>query len=148
MRAFAFAALLALPVSRPDVLPPGRSAVRHELKLTWNDALAGWRFVASPTRGLHGCTEIAPGEPFPFSSKYMTRIYAVPTAAPLPADAELLASSDWPRGAIPVGQVWAVPAGHPLQHVITSLHVRAVQGDTIDLQVLGEQRFGPFGWPL
>ncbi|HEX6811939.1 MAG TPA: hypothetical protein VF384_09990 [Planctomycetota bacterium] len=147
MRAFVLAALLALPSSRPDVLPPGRNPVLHELQLTWN-GLPEWRFLAAPTRGLRGCTEIAPGTPFPFSTKYLTRLYAVPAGARVPADAELLHSSDWPRADIPVDQVWSVPSGHPLHHVITSLHVRGVQGRSVDLQVLGEQRFGPFGLPL
>ena len=148
MRTFALAALLALPASRPDILPPGQAAVRHELQLTWNDDLSSWRFVASPTRGLRGSTVIAPGEPFAFSSKYGTRIYAVPTTASVPADSRLLAEGDWPRADIPVGQVWAVPYGHPLQHVITSLRVRAVHGGTVDLELLGERRFGAFGLPL
>ncbi len=131
----------------PDLLPPGHHAVRHELVLEW-PADAGWRFVASPVRGFGGTTVIAAGEPFDFSGKYGTRIYAVPAAAPLPNGDQRLGDVAWPNAAVPVAEIASVPIGHPLARVVTTVRVTAVRNGTIEFVRTGEQRFDTLGHEL
>ena len=146
MRALAATLCLCLPSSVPDVLMPGYVSARHELVLNWDEGITN-RFVASPTRGFGSFQVIAAGEPFPFSSKYGTRIYAVPADGPVP-DANTLRESTWPNASIPVRQMAAVPLGFPVAHVVTSLRVAGLRDDGFELQVVGEQRFGRFGLPV
>lgn len=132
----------------PDVLPPGHQSVRHELTLRWPSDGEQHVFYASPTRGFGSSHRIVAGEPFPFSSKYGTRIYALPRDAEPPVGHEAWLASPWPRTAPPVAEVSSVPAGQPLARVETALAVRLVRGDTIELEVLGERRFDRSGAPL
>jgi len=131
----------------PDLLPPGHRPVEHRLILDW-PAERDWRFCASPTAGMHGTTAIARGEPFAFSSKYGTRIYALPRGAALPAAAEALAATAWPHGAVPVREVASTAVGSRLARVVTTLRVTAIDGNDIHLAVVREQRFDADGREL
>lgn len=147
VRALVLAICLCLPASAPDMLLPGHTATKHELVLTWDDAVRE-RFVASPGRRLHGSRLLTRGEPFPFSSKYGTRIYAVPADAVLPDAKATLRESTWPSAAIPVREVASVRNGYPVTRVLTTLRVAAVRDDGLELEVIDEQRFGMFDLPI
>lgn len=133
------------PAAMPDLMPPGRKQVRHELVLDWGAVPREQRFVASPIRGFHGSCEIHPGEPFPFSSKYGTRIYAVPSDAAVPPQERIAADCSWPSAAIPVREVASTAAGHPLARVESTLAVRAVRADGLELACTGQRRLDAMG---
>lgn len=129
------------------MIPPGHKDVRHELVLDW-PIDRDWRFVASPTHGFHGAHAVQRGQPFAFSSKYGTRIYALPADAPLPAARERIADVAWPQTGIPVAEVRSVPSGHPLARVVTTLRVVGVDAGTIRLERVGEVRYDAAGREL
>jgi len=132
----------------PDLLPPGHKDVRHELILLWDATALPQKFVASPMRGFHGNVTIRPGEPFPFSSKYGTRIVAAPPGADLPPPAERLADVPWPSAPVPVREVRSIGAGHPLARVETTFRITAVENDTIRFERVAEHRFDAAGREL
>jgi hypothetical protein len=131
----------------PDLLPPGHRPVRHELALEW-PAERDWRFVASPTRGFEDPRLIARGAPFAFSTKYGTKLYALPAGAAVPAEEHDLSDVDWPSCAVPVQQVTSVPRGLPLARIVTTLRVTAIDGRDIRLARVCEQRFDDRGREL
>lgn len=143
MRALLLAALVA--TAMPDILEPGHKAVRHELVLLWDATDTAHTFVASPTHGFHGNLPIRRGEPFRFSTKYGTRIHAVPAAATLPDARERLENAPWPNSPVPVHEVRSVPNGHPLARVETTLQIVRVTADGIDFERVGERRFDAHG---
>jgi hypothetical protein len=141
-------ALLLLP-SAPaparDILLPGNRPVTHELSLEIDEGFAEWRFLASPVAGFRGVTVIESGVPFRFSSKYGTRIYAVPLADEVPERC----STEWAEGrpvTLPgVGEINQISVSSPLARVLTKLRVVEVQGAEIRLEEIGEQRFDASG---
>ncbi len=128
----------------PDVVLPGFRPVAHELVLEASPHFAEFDFFAAPTAGFGGCTRIVPGEPFQFSSKYRTRIYALPKGATCPegyrpasgttAAAEVALAS----GDIPVQDTGSVPAISPVEHVSTTLRIASVADGAIRLEVVDE----------
>lgn len=145
MRAALLALLLLPPAGRPDLLTPGHKNVRHELVLLWDDTAAGQRFVASATRGFHGTHEIRRGEPFRFSTKYGTRIHAVPAATELPTDREQMRAAPWPNTVVPVREVRSIATGHPLHRIETTLRIVRVTAGGIEFERVGERRFDRHG---
>lgn len=147
MRALALAAGLCLSASAPDLLLPGHTPAKHELVLTWDDTVPT-RFIASPERRHWGYRILTRGEPFPFSTKYGTRIYAVPAAAELPDPKSTLRDSPWPSAAIPVRELSSVRAGYPVTRVLTRLRISSLRDDGLELAVVDEQRYGMFDLPV
>jgi hypothetical protein len=127
-----------------DLLPLGHRAVRHELVLQPGPATARWRFVAAPTAGF-GVAAVAAGEPFRFSTKYGTRLWALPPDAPLPARHDEL--RDQPSAALPI-EIGSTPFASPLAHVVTTLELIAVEDSAIRLRVVDERRYDAAGRPL
>jgi len=153
MRALLLALVLIPGTPPPDLLLPGHKSVRHELILDWGEESG--RFIAYPTRGFHGPHEIERGKPFRFSSKYGTKIYAVPADAVFPEDREAATAVAWPRARVPVGEVRSIPASNPLAHVLTTARITAVTANGIEFKILGERRMdgsgneiGNFDWVL
>ena len=139
--------LLLAATTAPDILPPGHKDVRHELVLEWGDDCAQHVFVASPTAGFHGHHEIRRGEPFTFSSKYGTRIYAAPVDAHLPPR-ERVQDTAWPSADVPVREVRSIASGHPLARVETTLRVLQVSAEGIRFEQVSERRFDAHGLEL
>jgi hypothetical protein len=134
--------------SHRDILPPGHKPVVHEIVLEPGLDVAPWRFVAAPSPGLAGMTPIVLGEPFRFSSKYGTAIWA------LPADAELPVRFDRPtmvRFAVCndlVQEVASVPLTSPLARVRTTYRIAGVSEREVCLELVAEQRFDAAGREL
>ena len=138
--------LLLAALALPDILPPGHHAVDHKLVVTAGGVPADMRLVAAPARGLHGVHAVVAGEPFSFSRKYGTRLYLVPAAEPLPKfDAELFGrfakSSTLP-------QIASAPLGSPLHRIVTTWRITSVDGNTIALERVAEEKFDAAGNPL
>lgn len=146
----AFATTLAVlptsaPTPIPDVLLPGHKPVQHELVLEWNAAELQHRFVAFPVRGFGGHTVIEPGQPFSFSSKYGTAIYALPTGTAVPTARQGFQNADWAGTRVPVGEVGSVPIGNPLARLETVLRVTGVGEAGITFEQLRERRLDANG---
>jgi hypothetical protein len=135
-------AVLALAsLAPPDILPPGAKGVRHELVLRADPATAGWRFIASPTHGF-GIAAVTPGEPFRFSTKYGTRLWALPPDAPMPTRHDLLESH--PSAELPL-ELGSTAITNHLARIVTTLELLAIEGTEIRLRVVGEERFDAAG---
>lgn len=147
---FVFLVLASASSAPPDLILPGHKPVRHEVVLDWKDALGAYRFVASPTRGFHGHLLIEPGSPFAFSSKYGTRIWALPVGAALPdaAGVAIARDSTWPNARVPVGEIRSVALGHPLARVVTSLRIVEVRDGVLRFERVGERRYDAHGREL
>jgi hypothetical protein len=137
-----------LPPAAADVLPPGSRGIEHTLVLEPSPWFERLELHAFPTAGFGGATRLAPGEPFTFSSKYGTRIYAFETGtAPeewrLDLDAGNLRDprldAPWfATGEIPVREDDAVPIASPVESVRTTLRIASIEAGTIRLEVVGE----------
>jgi hypothetical protein len=138
----------ALP---PDVILPGERAVRHELVLEDGPLFSQYRFVASPSAGLGGVAQIMPGQPFSFSSKYGTKIWALPLDVPLPKDAPGRGEGarGWPTGAIegriPIAEVRSVPLASRVHRLITTLRVASVGAGGVELQLVAHRQLDQHG---
>ncbi len=124
---------------RADVIPAGHKPVEHVLVLS--EALAnGEILLAAPMRGFHGVQTVVPGEPFSFSSKYGTRLYALPAGAAIPDDLEALRAAAIAAADIPVTQVTSVSLLDPLASIVTTLRVTRTPEGGLSVQVLDEER--------
>ena len=141
------AALLVCPA--PDVLPPGSRRLTHELVLEASPHFETYELFAAPVRGFGGVTHLVTGEPFRFSTKYGTRIYALDKGAEFPDDARVWVGAPPSAaslaqhgvravGAIPVQEQGSAPIGSPVEHVRTHLRVVAVADGEVRLEVVAE----------
>jgi hypothetical protein len=137
--------LLTSITAIPDVILPGHKGVTHELILLWDETDATYRFVAHPVRGLHGHSEIERGVPFTFSSKYGTKIYAVPATAEFPPDREDVLAVEWPGADVPIAEIRSVSKGSPLAHIESTVQVEAVTAKSIEFRFLSERRLDSAG---
>lgn len=128
-----------------DLVLPGTKPVEHRLVLDPGPHGTEWRFLAFPVRGFGGVEHVLPEQPFEFSSKYGTRIYAVRPDETVPErpDAEWITKH--PVGAIPVSEVHAVGLADPLSSVETRLRVDGVDATAVRLSIVGEER--EHAWP-
>jgi len=110
-----------------DVLPPGTRSVRHELVIEPDARLDDWKLVASSELGLGPANLVVqPGEPFRFSAKYRTRLYAVSRSEVIP---EWL-STEWrathASAEPPVAEVHSVVSLSPIESILTTLRVERI----------------------
>jgi len=139
-------ALVCLP-AQADVLMPGTRSVRHELVVESSPALQGVTLVATPLHGFRAGDPIVPGQPFPFSTKYGTRLYAFAPGVAIPQDREALEASALASTDLPVIEETAVPLVSPVTRVLTRLRVTAILERRIELEILGEERLDASGRP-
>lgn len=127
-----------------DVLPAGERAIVHELVLLPSPALSGWTLVAAPSAGFGGHHVVVPGEPFRFSTKYGTQLYACRAEETIP-DA---LSAEWMTAhrptPIPVLETRSVSLLSPLQRLTTRLEVDGIGPTRVSLHVVDEQRVNAF----
>lgn len=131
------ALLFASPL--PDVLAPGTRAIDHELVLEWDEDRFPQQFFAHSSLGP-GTQSIEPGEPFSFSGKYGTRIYAVPEGQQLLLEDSRNPDPRWASAAPPVAEVGAVPVASTLQRIETRIAVAGIEESELQLEILGEDR--------
>ena len=130
-----------------DVLPPWHKPVQHELVLELAPGLPNVRIVAGPLRGFGTFEAVEAGVPFEFSSKYGTRLFAVPADVPLPASL----TADWLEVFPASGgfaEVSSVPVGRPLERVVTTYRVTAIEGRAVATVRVDEARFDSGGHVL
>jgi hypothetical protein len=127
-----FALSLALA---PDLIAPGHKPVQHQLVLEASAHFEQHRFFAEPVHGFSGFQEIRPGEPFDFSSKYSTRIFALPRDVTPDAGAKV-ASLAVASGNIPVSETSSVVVTSPVERVETRLKLVRVENGVLELAVV------------
>jgi hypothetical protein len=128
-----------------DLIPPGQRPIVHELVLAEGPAWEDWGFLASPVRGFGGVTVIRPGEPFRFSGKYGTRIYAYRAGEAPPAELTDAWKAEHPSARPPVEHVGFVALTSPLTRLEHTLAVEAVAPDALRLAVVEQHRV--HAWP-
>lgn len=141
------AILLCTPshVTLADLLPPGHKAVDHYLIFTSSAALQNHRLVAAPIRGLHGFAEIRQGQPVPFSTKYGTRIFAVPTDYQLPEECKPEDLEDFPSTAPPVHAITSLSVLRSTTQIKTFCEVTSVTETAVVIKATGEEEYDELG---
>lgn len=119
----------------PDLVAPGHRPVSHQLVVEASAHFEQHRFFAEPVRGFSGFHEIRPGEPFDFSSKYGTRIFALPRDVAPDAGAKV-APLAVATGEIPVSEVSSVVLTSPVERVETRLKLVRVENGVLELSVV------------
>jgi len=135
--------LALLPLAAParaDILLPGHRPVSHQLVIEASELWTGKRIVAFPVRGVGGTHVVEPGQPFGFSSKYGTRLYVATGSEPVPDSADAAWTASHVAAAIPVSEVSSVPLISPLEAIVTTLRIRALDGARFELEVVDESR--------
>lgn len=109
------------PTVRSDVLMPGHRLIDHRAVIQAHPAFDTLDLWAFPVRGFAGATHIEPGVAFEFSSKYGTRVYALPkgTAASALETREDFAA--FPSAAMPVAEESSVPVLSTLESIESEL---------------------------
>lgn len=127
--------------ARADLIPPGYKRVSHTLVVEPSPLLAAHDLVAYPVRGFGTAVRVVPGQPFDFSSKYGTKLYAVPRDRALPAHPEVV-RREWFEGfascSVPVVHVGSVPVASPTLSIETRLVLEQLDPDTLRFSVVGE----------
>ncbi|MCA8970167.1 MAG: hypothetical protein KDC95_10300 [Planctomycetes bacterium] len=129
-----------LMANLPDVIVPGHKSVDHRITLDWGSDLERYRFYVSPNAGFHGNALAERGAELRFSSKYGSRVWAVPVTEEPPVAGKRI-EGPWPNARVPVGEWSSVPIGTPVAKVITHLRIVAVDGETLRFETVSEQRF-------
>lgn len=144
----ALLALLALfasaaPARAFDILPPGNRAVEHTLEIEAAPAFDEFDLYAWPMAGFSGHERVTPGARFTFSSKYGTRIYALPKGTSFPAQKESppvarerIASAARAVGEIPVRELHSVSLASPIERAHTRLRIAGIDGGVLRLEVV------------
>lgn len=131
-----------------DLLPPGHKSVRHELVILPAPALLGRQLVAAPYPGLSGVTAIEPGQPFRFSAKYGTRVFALGAGETAPPRFDGAWSEGRMAAPIPVREIASVSVASPLVRVVTTCRFASLDAGGFRLEVVGEQRFAAGDRPI
>ena len=135
------------PVALADLLPPGHKAVDHHLIFNSSVALQNHRLVAAPIRGFHGFAEICQGQPVPFSTKYGTKIFAVPTDYQFPEKYRLEDLEDFPSTAPPVHAITSLSVLRSTAQIKTFCEVISVTKSAVVVRVIGEKEYDELGNP-
>jgi hypothetical protein len=123
-----------------DILLPGHKPVRHALVLETAPGVELPRLVAHPVRGFGGWTEVRPGEPFEFSTKYGTHLCAVQPGEVVPDRVDAAWCSAHASTPIPVQQVASLSFASPVEALTTTLLVEGVELGALRLRARDETR--------
>jgi hypothetical protein len=132
--------LLVAPL-HADLIPPGTRPIEHTLVFDASPWFQQYRIVAAPTVGFDGDVVVQPDVPFRFSSKYGTRLYAVPLDVTPPSGAWRDAREWWSmqRSAdIPVAERKFVPLVSTLESVETRLRIVDISASGMQVVVVDE----------
>lgn len=134
--AFAHGYLAAPPL---DVLPLGHKGVHHEVTFEVDGALGDYRFVIGPLAGFHGFEYVEVGGSYPISSKYGTKLFALPSGQELPDEGVRDWLSAQPSSGV-FSEVSSVSIANPLKRILTSYRVADVTSSEVVVEQLAEVR--------
>ena len=139
MTPFLLVLVAVLPLAALDSIPPGAIPVTHELVLEWDTEDFPYEFFAHSKLGP-GTQSIEAGVPFRFSSKYGTQIFAVPEGERFAPEGTNNPDPRWAHSMPPVGEIHQAHWASTLREVETRVGVVGIDGQTLELVVLGEKR--------
>lgn len=139
----------------PDLTLPGFKKVSHQVAIENSEDFDGWLVVGATLFGPSHVTVAEPGVPFFYSSKYGTRIYALPRGTDLPTSSE---GGRVPRAAFesflqarpPVSSPSQVSVLSPVASVLTTIRIVDISAAGIQLEAVRTQEFDsskkPVSW--
>lgn len=146
MNLFAILTLGLFLAPQPDMAAPGFKKVVQEVAIENPNDFDGWRIVAAMFLGPSHVTTVQPNVPFRYSSKYPTRIYAIPngTSVPLQVSGKRVpmeAFESFLSTAIPVSLPSSVSMLSPVKRNLTTMRIVNFSEGTMQLQTVREQEF-------
>ncbi len=135
-----------LCVPQPDLTTPGFRKVTQEVAIENPNDFDGWQVVAAMFLGPSHVTLVEPNVPFRYSSKYTTKIYAVPSGV----DVSPLQTSPGTRREslegfmstrIPVSLPPSVSILSPVERTLTTLRIVGISDEGIQVVAVREQQF-------
>ncbi len=150
MSLFATLTLALFLTPQPDITMPGFRKVVQEVAIENPNDFDGWQVVAAMFLGPSHMTRVEPNVPFCYSSKYSTRIYAIPSGTPVPVqlDGKRIpreALEKFLSTAIPVKLPSSVPILSPVTRNLTTLRIESISEEAVQLQTVREQEFDSSG---
>ncbi|MBL4770810.1 MAG: hypothetical protein JKY61_06640 [Planctomycetes bacterium] len=142
--------MLSWLAPQPDMTPAGFKKIDLLVAIENPLDFDGWQVVAATHFGPAHMTVVEPNVPFLFSSKYGTRVYAVPTGATLPeansfGHTERSEFSEFPATMPPVTAASTASIFSPIDQVLTTLRIVAIGEDGIEFETVGSERFDAEG---
>jgi len=139
--------------SSPDLIQPGYKRVEQLVAIENPRDFDGWFVVAATLLGPIDVTVVEPGVPFPYSSKYGTRVYGLPVGTPVP---EALvdgrphgaAFDGFPSAHPPVTQPSEVAFYSPTNRALTTLRILRLDESGIGLKQVSTQTLDAHGRPV
>lgn len=133
--------LLFLGDAQADLIPPGHKSITHQLVFLDSPLLTEHRLIAAPVRGFGGFSEVKAGHPFYFSSKYGTKIYAVPKDYQPPTRYSPGEALPFPHSEPPTNSITSVSLLQNTSRIETHCRLVAVTETSLEIEVTEEIRF-------
>lgn len=133
--------LLFLGDAQADLIPPGHKSIKHQLVFLDSPLLTEHRLIAAPVRGFGGFSEVKAGHPFYFSSKYGTKIYAVPKDYQPPTRYSPGEALPFPHSEPPTNSITSVSLLQNTSRIETHCRLVAVTETSLEIEVTEEIRF-------
>ena len=135
------------PSVHADIILPGHKSIQHRLTFVDSPALRENRLIAAPVRGFEGFQEIRVGQPFSFSTKYGTRIYAVPSDYQPPERFDHGESLEFPFADPPVNSITSLSILNSTSKIETRCKLVAVNDQSLIIEVVEEIEYDALGKP-
>ena len=133
---------------KADILAPGHRSISHQLVFESSPLFDDYCLVAAPIRGIGGVHVVVPGQPFQFSSKYVTRLYLIPESVTENLKFDRENFDQWPSTLPPVSQIPSVPVTSPVASVVTTVRFADVQGGKPNIIVVDHKELDSGGKPV
>ncbi|MFT4649494.1 MAG: hypothetical protein ACI9X4_002734 [Glaciecola sp.] len=139
----------------PDITSPGFKKVSHQVAIENPKDFDGWQVVVATLLGPSHITVAEPGVPFSYSSKYGTRIYALPSGTEVPTSPEgirvsRVAFEGFLQASPPVSSPSQVSVLSPVTSVLTTIRIVDISAAGIQLKAVRTQEFNsskkPISW--
>ncbi len=137
----------------PDLTTPGFKKIRQEVAIENPHDFEGWLIVAATHLGPSHVTVVEPGVPFTYSSKYPSRVYALPAGTPVPSspDNRRIPRSEFDgflSASPPVSHPSSVPTISPVARALTTIRIRSISGEGMVLTAVSTRTFDSAGRPV
>ena len=140
----AFSWLFISDAARGDLIPPGHKSIKHELVFLDSPLLREHRLIAAPVRGFGGFAEVKADQPFYFSTKYGTKIYAVPKDFEPPESYTHGEALPFPNSEPPTHSLTSVSILRKTNRIVTRCRLTAITDQSLEIEVVEEVQFDEF----
>jgi hypothetical protein len=142
---------LCLFAPKPDIVTPGFKKVAHQVAVGNSADFEEWAFYGVTPLGPAGITAVVSDDPFTYSSKYGTKIYALPAGTEVP-ELKPREWADWAVDALvaypdvqTASQVTLLSA---TESVLTTIEIVSVSEGILLLESVAIQHFDEDGEPV